>query len=112
GQIEFRKVSFQNTLSFYTQAQQLIADEVAEPYMMGQIKAGMAEAFLEIGLPQTGLDRYREALNYYRQTKIPFPIIGMQWGIGTAHYFSGDYSEALAILKSSRDEAIAIKQIM
>ena len=112
GQIEFRKGSFQNTLSFYTQAQQLITDEDAEPYMMGQIKAGLAEAFLEIGLPLSGLDRYREALDYFRQTNKPYAIAGMQWGIGSAHYFIGNYSEALAILKSARADAIGIKQIM
>jgi len=112
GFIEYRKGGWQAALSFYTQAQQLIVDEAAEPFMMGQIQAGMAEAFIESGLPLTGLDRFREALNYFRQTNDPFPIIGMQWGIGVAHYFIGNYSEALAILKSSRAEAIGIKQLM
>ena len=111
GFTEFRKGAWQDALSFYTRAQQLIIDEAAEPFMMGQIKAGLAEAFIESGVPLTGLDRYREALDYFRQTNQPYPIIGMQWGIGTAHYFIGNYSEALGILKSSRAEAIAIKQV-
>jgi len=109
GFIEYRKGAWQASLSFYVQAQQLIVDEAAEPYMMGQMKAGLAEAFVESGVPSTGLDRYREALEYYRQMKSPRPVVSMQWGIGTAHYYLGNYSEALAILKSTRAEALALK---
>ncbi|HYV12555.1 MAG TPA: CHAT domain-containing tetratricopeptide repeat protein [Pyrinomonadaceae bacterium] len=112
GFIEYRKGAWQSSLSFYIQAQQLIIDEAAEPYMMGQMKAGLAEAFIEIGVPSTGLDRYREALEYYRQMKSPGPVAGMQWGIGTAHYYIGNYAEALGILKTTRAEAIALKHFM
>ena len=112
GFIEQRKGAWQAALSFYFQAQPLIVEEAAEPYMMGQIKAGIAEAFIESGLPLAGLDWYREALEVYRQTNDPGPVIGMQWGIGTAHYFLGNYSEALAVLKTARAEAIGIKRFM
>jgi len=112
GHIEVRKGAWETTLSFYTQAQQLIVDEAAEPYMMGQIKGGLGEAFLEIGLPLTALDRFREGLNYFRQANTPLAVGAMQWGIGASHYFIGNYSEALAILKSSRDEAIANDLVM
>lgn len=112
GFIEYRKGAWQASLSFYIQAQHLIVDEAAEPYMMGQMKAGLAEAFIESGLPSTGLDRYREALEYYRQMNSPGPVAGMQWGIGTAHYYLGNYSEALGMLKSTRTEALALENFM
>ncbi|HSL52863.1 MAG TPA: CHAT domain-containing protein, partial [Pyrinomonadaceae bacterium] len=106
GFIEFRKGAWQASLSFYVRAQQLIVEEAAEPHMMGQMKAGFAEAFTESGVPLTGLDRYREALEYYRQIKRPSAVVNMQWLIGTAHYYIGNYAEALGILKSTRAEAL------
>jgi CHAT domain-containing protein len=112
GFIECRKGEWQASLPFYVQAQQLIVDEAAEPYMMGQIKAGLAEAFVESGLPQTGLDKYIEALEYYRQTKYEIARIGIQWAIGTVHYVNGDYPEALAELNVTRLEALAAKDLM
>ena len=108
GFIEFRKGAWQASMSFYIQAQQLIVDEAAEPYMMGQMKVGLADAFLETGMPATGLERYREALEYYRQMKSPGPVVSTEWGIGSAHYFIGNYNEALAILKNARTEAVAL----
>lgn len=112
GFIEFRKGAWQASMSFYIQAQQLIVDEAAEPYMMGQMKAGLGDAFIESGIPSTGLERYREALEYYRQMNSPGPVVSMEWAIGTAHYFIGNYNEALAILKNSRTEALALGGVM
>ena len=109
GFVEWRKGAWQASLSFYIRAQQLIVEEAAEPYMMGQIKAGLAEAFLESGMEEAGLDKYREALEWYRQTNYAPPVLGMQWGIGTAHYFLGNYTEALANLSTTRREAVGIK---
>src|SRR6185369_15482894 len=108
GFIEFRKGAWQASMSFYIQAQQLIVDQAAEPYMMGQMKVGLADAFIESGMPATGLERYREALEYYRQMKSPGPVVSTEWGIGSAHYFIGNYNEALAILKNARTEAVAL----
>ena len=112
GFIEWRKGAWQASLSFYIEAQQLIVEEAAEPYMMGQIKAGLAEAFIESGLPQAGLEKFREALEVYRQTNYLTPMIGMQWGIGSAHYFLHNYSEAIANLKNARDSAVANEDVM
>lgn len=112
GFIEFRKGAWQSSLAFYIRAQQLIVDEAAEPYMMGQMKAGLAEAFMELGLPSTGLDRFREASEYYRQMHSPSPVASMQWGIGISHYHLGNYSEALAILQSTRAEGLKLKNPM
>jgi CHAT domain-containing protein len=111
GFVEWRKGAWQASLAFYIQAQQLIVEEAAEPYMMGQIKAGLAEAFLESGMEETGLDKYREALEYYRQTNYAVPVIGIQWGIGAAHYFLGNYTEALANLRTTRVEALGIPDV-
>lgn len=110
GFIEFRKGAWQASLTFYIRAQQLIVDEAAEPYMMGQMQAGFAEAFIESGVPLTGLDRFREALEYYRQMNSPGPVLSMQWGIGIAHYYIGNYTEALGILKTTHAEALAHKK--
>ena len=112
GFIEWRKGAWQASLPFYIEAQQLIRDEAADPYLMGQIKAGLAEAFIESGLPQAGLERYREALEVYRQTNYRVHMIGIEWGIGTAHYFLRNYSEAIANLKNARNGAIETKYLM
>ncbi len=106
GYIEYRKGAWQASLPFFIQAQQLLVEEAAEPYMMGQIKAGLAEAFLESGVPLTALDKFREALQDFRQAEERETIIGIQWEIGTAHYVLENYSEAVAIFKTTRAEAI------
>lgn len=111
GFIEFRKGAWQDSLKFYTQAQNLI-EEKAEPYVMGQIAAGLGEAFIESGLPEIGLAKFREALGHYRETKNQRAIIAMEWAIGKAQFLSGDYPGALAGLETARTEAQAIKEIM
>src|SRR5437763_563768 len=90
GFIEYRKGAWQNSLAFYTQAQALL-DENADPYKMGQINAGLAGAFIESGMPDTGLAKYREALEYYRQAKYERATNLMTWGIGRTYYLLGNY---------------------
>lgn len=107
GFLEYRYGLWQASLSFYTQAQALI-DEEAEPYMMGQILAGLAEAFIESGLPEIGLDRYRESLEFYRLARDSQAEFSIEWGIGRTHYLLGHYSEALAILNATRSKAESI----
>lgn len=111
GFIEYRKGAWQACLSLFVQAQQLI-DEKAEPYMMGQIMSGLAEAFLESGLPEAGLEKYRDARAYYIQAQNPRARMSTEWGMGKTHYLMGKYSEALATLSSTRAEAEAIKEGM
>lgn len=108
GFVEYRKGAWQDSLDFHTQAERLI-DPEAEPYMMGQIKAGLAESFVESGLFEAGLDKYRESLSYYRRTEMPDTVIGIEWCIGQTHYFQGNYAEALAVLGKARAEAAAAK---
>ena len=111
GFVEYRKGAWQASLAFHTQAEQLI-DPEAEPLMMGQIKGGLAEGFVESGLFETGLEKYRESLEYYRLTKKPDTTIGLEWCIGQVHYFRGNYSEALAMLNKARSEAVSYNYLM
>lgn len=109
GYIEFRKGAWQDSLAFFTQAQHLL-DEKAEPYKRGQIAAGLAETFIESGLPEVGLEKAREALEYYRLSNNPRAMIAMVWEIGKAQYLSGDYKEALISLQTARTQAKAINE--
>ncbi|HKN81952.1 MAG TPA: CHAT domain-containing tetratricopeptide repeat protein, partial [Pyrinomonadaceae bacterium] len=110
GFIEYRKGDRQAPVSFYTQAESLI-DQEAEPFMMGQLRAGLAETFIESGLVDTGLAKYQEALNFYLLTKMPVTWIGMNFLIGRAHYIQHNYSEAIAMLNESRAEGVSGKYL-
>ena len=104
GFIAYRKGAWQDVFDFLTIAQNL-TDAEAEPFRMGQITATFAEAFLETGLLEVGLQKYQQALEYYRQANYPAGIVGMSWGIGRAQYLSGNYSEALTILQQTLADA-------
>ena len=109
GFIEYRKGAWQNVFAFFAQAQGLI-DEKAEPYMMGQIKAGLAETFIESGMPETGLEKYRDALEFYRQTQNLRAEAAMVWGIGKTQYILGNYADALENLQHALTDAEAMKE--
>ncbi len=108
GYIEYGKGAWQNSFSFYTQAQALI-DEKAESYLMGRIKAGIAEGFIESGLPEIGLGKLQEAQEFYRQAESPLGVVGMTWDIGKTYYLLGDYKRALTTLQQAITDAEAIK---
>lgn len=108
GFLEYRKGSWEMCLSFLMQAQSLI-DEKAEPYKMGQINGGIAEAFIESGMPEVGLNKSREALENFRAADDPRGVTIMIWDIGKAYYLLGDYAEALKALQQAMDEATAMK---
>lgn len=109
GFVEYRKGAWQNVFTFLTQAQNLL-DEKAEPYKMGQITSGMAEAFVESGLPEIGLDKYREALEYFRQAQNSRAVIVTIWAVGKAYYISDKYPEALDNLQRALADAESIKE--
>jgi CHAT domain-containing protein/tetratricopeptide (TPR) repeat protein len=109
GFVEYRKGAWQNVFTFLTQAQNLL-DEKAEPYKMGQITSGMAEAFVESGLPEIGLDKYSEALEYYRQAQNPRAVIVTIWAVGKAYYLLDKYPEALDNLQRALADAESIKE--
>ena len=95
GYVGFRKGAWQEVFAFLASAQQLI-DGDAEPYLMGQITGGFADASLETGLADVGLQKFTETLEYYRLANSPEGIAGTLWGIGKAHYILGEYPQALA----------------
>lgn len=109
GYIEYRKGAWHNVFVFLTQAQALL-DEKSQPYMMGQINAGYADAFIESGLPETGLVKYWQALRYYRQSQKPHAVITVIWGIGKTYYVLGDYPQALENLRRALRDSLAIKE--
>lgn len=104
GYVEFRKNAWQEVFSFMTRAEELI-DNDAEPYLMGRISTGIAEAFIETGLPEVGLQKYEEALEYYSRTQTPRPVVYAKWGIARAQFFLGKYPEALTILQKILPDA-------
>ena len=104
GYVEYRKAAWQEQLALLRTAEALLDGE-AEPFRMGQITAGIAEALIETGLPEAGLEKYQQALAYYRQTNSPAALVGMSWGIGRALYHLERYPEALTILQQTLADA-------
>ncbi len=104
GFLEYRNGAWQNSLSFYTRAQSLI-DDKTEPYRMAQITGGLGEAFLESGLPEVALDKFREGLDYFRLAKAQRGVRAMIWSVGRAQYASGNYRDALESLQEARSDA-------
>jgi CHAT domain-containing protein len=98
GFVEYRKGDWQASISRMTEAQALI-DEEAEPAMMGQTAAGMAEAFNELGLPEVGLTHFRRAETYYRRTQDPHFVWNATWGLGCTYLLLKDYPAAFEYLR-------------
>ncbi len=93
GSIEYRKGSWQDSINYHLRAEELV-EEKAEPKRMGQVAVGLAEAFNESGLPETGLVHFLRALEYYRQTQDPTFVAYAMWGLGCTYYLLGNYTEA------------------
>jgi CHAT domain-containing protein len=104
GYVEYGKGAWQEVFTFMKKAEALI-DKDAEHYLMGRISTGFAEAYIETGLPEDGLKKYEEALEYYRKTRVPRPVVISSWGIGKAQYVLGRYSEALSTLQQTLAQA-------
>lgn len=113
GFIEYRKGAWQECISLLTQAQGLL-DEDSEPFRMGQINAGIAEAFMEGGIPEAGLIRAKQAVEYYRRAEDPRGIVSTAWDVGKAYYLLKDYPAAIASLQqTARDaDAIGVRRIV
>ena len=109
GFIEHRKGAWQDSISFLTQAQGML-DEKAEPYKMGQIAAGLAESFIENGLPDAGLAQLQQASEYYRQAQQPRAVMIISWDIGKTQYLLGNYPQALEILHRTITDAESINE--
>ena len=100
GYLEYRKGAWQEVFSFMRRAEALI-DNGADYYLMGQISTGYAEGFIETGLPEVGLHKYEEAMEYFRQTETPKPVVISLWGIAKAQFALQKYPEALSILQKT-----------
>jgi CHAT domain-containing protein/predicted negative regulator of RcsB-dependent stress response len=110
GFIEYRKGAWQGVLTYLAQAQAML-DETAEPYKMGQINAGIGEAFLELDLPESGLAKLLEAQNYFHKAQNQRAVNVVNWDIGTAYYLMGNQAEGIATLQRTLLDAEAIKDI-
>ena len=78
---------------------------------MGQIAAAMGEAFIENGMPETGLIRLQQAAEYFRLANNKRSMIGMEWDIGRTQYLLGNYSEALSMLSQGMRNAESIEDL-
>lgn len=110
GFIEYRKGAWQNVIGFLRDAEKLI-DAEAEPVKMTQITSGIAEAYIESGLPEDGLIKYKQAVEYVGKTQSPRNKIVINWGVAKAQYLLGNYSEALTILQQALVEAEMVKDL-
>ena len=110
GYIEYRNAAWQSSLNYYTQAESMI-DKEAEPYRMGQITIGLADSFLESGMPDVALPKYQESLEYFRLTQDQRAMSILKWSIGRANYFSGHYQRALDSLQTARSEALSSRDV-
>src|SRR5688572_9997227 len=91
------------------EAEKLVNAE-AEPFKMTQISSAIAEAHIESGLPETGVQKYDEALKYIRQANKPRDELVIRSGIGRALYLSQKYPEALSTLEEALADAQLQKQ--
>ena len=109
GFIEFRKGAWHNVTRYMWEAEKLI-DREAESFKMTQIAAATADAYIESGLPETGLPKYLEALEYIRKTRRARDELVVRWGVGRAQFFSRNYSDALATFNGTLADAEFQKQ--
>lgn len=109
GFLEYRKGAWQSALSHYIEAQRRV-DSEAEPYLMGQSAAGLAESFIESGLTDIGITKYQEAREQFRLSGDERSVIFAGWGIGKGQYINGDYQGAVTTLQAARADALRIKE--
>jgi CHAT domain-containing protein len=108
GFIQYRKGAWQECMTFLTQAQALL-DEKSEPSRMAQIYAGIAEAFMESGIPDAGLRNALSALNSYERAEDPVGVAAAKWDVGKAYYLQGNYDNAIKWMEEARNELQALK---
>ena len=93
GFIEERKAEWQTAIELFSEAQTLI-DERVEPRKMGQIAAGLADAFNENGSPEQGLTHYERSLAYYKLTGDPRSVRSATCGIALTYFLLKEFDEA------------------
>ena len=107
GFIQYRKGAWQECLTFLTQAQTLV-DEKSEPFRMAQVYAGVAEAFMESGIPEAGLTNAQKALENYQNAQDARGVAAVKWDIGKAYYLLGRNEDAIKSLEDAKRESQAI----
>ncbi len=65
--LAIRQGQWQKALAFLGEAQVLVTDKEAEPYLAGQIATSFGEAFEAYGQLQSALSHFEEALRLYRE---------------------------------------------
>ena len=108
GFIQYRKGAWQECMTYLTQAHALL-DEKSEPSRMGQIYAGIAESFMESGIPDAGLNNALKALDSYQRAEDVVGIVAARWDVGKAYYLLGNYQEAIKWMEDARNEAQSLK---
>ena len=108
GFVQYRKGAWQECMTYLTEAQGLL-DEKSEPSRMGQIYAGIAEAFMESGIPDAGLTNARAALESYQRAEDPVGIAAAVWDVGKAYYLLGQHNEAIKWMEDAAKHAEAIQ---
>jgi CHAT domain-containing protein len=102
GYIENRKGEWQNSIAFFTRAEELTAG-TDDPFLAGQIALGLAYIFNENGLPEIGLAQNQRALAHYRQTPDARDDMLTILEIGITYYLLENYPEALSHLRQALD---------
>jgi CHAT domain-containing protein len=109
GFVEFRQGAWQRVTQRMWDAEKLI-DPEAEPVKMTQISTSLAEAYIESGLPEVGLTKYQEALNFVQKAHRARDEIVVLWGVGRALYFAQHYPEALTTFERALTDSESQKQ--
>jgi CHAT domain-containing protein/Tfp pilus assembly protein PilF len=100
GFIEARREEWSNSISFLTQAQDLL-DPENDPARMGQIEAGLADIFNESGMPEAGVIHFQRALDYYHQTPNTRDDSRITLNLGVTYFLLGDNTRALTHIQQA-----------
>ena len=98
--IEYRKGAWHHMFKPLWEAEKMVNAE-AEPFKMTRISSSIAEAYIESGLPETGLQKYDQALKYIRLANKPRDELVIRSLIGRALFLSRRYSEAVSTLEET-----------
>lgn len=107
--VHYREGAWDGVLSHLTQAQALL-DEKSDLFKLGQINGALAEAFVESGMPEEGLAKFRLSVEFFRQSQNRRAVVAVSMGIGKAQYLLGEYTDALAQLQQTLADAESIKE--
>lgn len=107
GFIEFRRGAWQNVITFMLDAGPLF-DAESEPFKMTQVTSAIADAYIESGLPESGISKHQEALEYIKKTNNALAVTKTKWNVGRAQLYSGHYDDALTTFNEALAEATAV----